>query len=167
MSTAVFVRTATVDDAEQVVAVMNGVIAEGTFTLFDTPFSLQDERDFIASRGPRSALYVAAGSDGDILGVQSLDRFSTLAASMRHVATMGTWLRRDARGRGIGRELAAQSLAFARRSGYTKIVIQVLAGNENALRFYRDLGFTDIGVARQHVRLAGTLHDEIYLEMQL
>ncbi len=166
MSSELLVRTATVEDAEQVVAVMNAVIAEGTYTLFDTPFSLQDERDFIASRGPRSALYVAE-SNGDILGVQSLDLFSTLAASMRHVATMGTWLRRDVRGRGVGRQLAAESLSFARRGGYTKIVIQVLAGNESALRFYRGLGFTDIGVARKHVRLADTLHDEVYLEMQL
>ena len=64
-------------------------------------------------------------------------------------------------------KLSGASIGFARSNGYTKIVIQVLAGNDRALRFYRRLGFTDIGTARQHVRLAGQLHDEIYLELLL
>ena len=157
------VRKANVDDAEQVAAVMNAVIAEGMFTLFDRPFSAEDERNFISSLGTRSALYVAE-IDREIVGVQSIDLFSNLAHSTNHVATMGTWLRGDVRGRGIGRLLATESFRFAKSNGYTKIVVQVLAGNERALRFYRGLGFGDIGVARKHVRLAGRFHDEVYLE---
>ena len=67
---------------------------------------------------------------------------------------MGTWLRREARGRGVGRALAAESFRFAKAHDYTKIVIHVLANNDVALRFYSGLGFEEIGVARQHVRLA-------------
>ena len=160
------VRKANVDDAEQVAAVLNAVIAEGTLTLFDRPFSVDEERNFISSLGARSVLYVAE-MDGAITGVQSLDLFSNLAHSTSHVATMGTWLRGDVRGRGIGRLLATESFRFAKSNGYTKIVIHVLADNERALRFYRGLGFGDIGVARKHVRLAGRFHDEIYLEKLL
>jgi RimJ/RimL family protein N-acetyltransferase len=43
-------------------------------------------------------------------------------------------------------------------------VVQILAGNERALRFYRGLGFVDIGVARRHVTLMGRLHDVVFLE---
>ena len=160
------VRKANVDDAEQVAAVLNAVIAEGMFTLFDRPFSVEDERNFISLLGTRSALYVAA-IDGEIVAVQSLDLFSNLAQSTSHVATMGTWLRGDVRGRGIGRLLATESFRFATGNGYTKVVIHVIADNERALRFYRCLGFGDIGVARKHVRLAGRFHDEVYLEKLL
>jgi L-amino acid N-acyltransferase YncA len=160
------VRKANVDDAEQVVAVLNAVIAEGTFTLFDRPFSTEEERNFISSLGPRSALYVAE-LDSEIAGVQSIDLFSNLANSIRHVATMGTWLRSDVRGRGIGRLLAAESFRFAKNNDYRKIFIHVLADNQRALRFYRSLGFSDIGVARNHVQLAGRFHDEVYLEKLL
>src|SRR5262249_48640014 len=142
---------------------MNAVIAEGKYTLFDTPFSDDDERHFIASLGTRSALYVAE-VDGEIVGVQSIDALANFGDSIRHVATMGTWLRPDVRGAGLGRLLAAESLRFAQDSGYTKVVIQVLANNEGALRFYRRLGFDAIGIAKKHVRLAGQLHDEVYLE---
>ena len=52
------IRTATADDAAAVAAVMNAVIAEGGLTLFDRPFSEAEERAFIGSLGPRSALHV-------------------------------------------------------------------------------------------------------------
>ena len=160
------IRRATVDDAREIAVVLNEVIAEGGLTIFDQPFSEEDERRFIASLGARSALHVAE-IDHAIIGVQSIDLFSHFARSLSHVATMGTWLRSDSRGRGSGRLLAAESLGFAKAHGYTKIVVQVLADNERALRFYRALGFHDIGIARSHVQLAGKMHDEIYLEKML
>ena len=162
----ILIRKATVDDARLVADAMNSVISEGKYTLFDKPFSEEEERTFISSLGDRSALYVAE-IDGEIAGVQSLDLFSGLADSVRHVATLGTWLRSGFRSRGIGRLLAEESFRFARSKGYRKVVIQVLAGNEPALRFYRGLGFRDIGVAKEHVQLGGQFHDEVYLEKSL
>ena len=46
-------------------------------------------------------------------------------------------------------------------------MIQVLASNVRARRFYEGLGFRDIGVARRHVRLGDKVHDEVYMEVQL
>ena len=160
------VRKATVNDARQVADVMNSVIAEGKYTMFDRLFSEEEERNFISSLGIRSALHVAE-IDGEITGVQSIDLLTDLAASVQHVATMGTWLRLGCRGLGIGRSLAEESFCFARSHDYRKILIQVLADNHRALRFYRSLGFCDIGIARQHVRLAGVFYDEVYLEKPL
>ena len=101
------------------------------------------------------------------LEVQSIDLSTDFAASVQHVATMGTWLRLDFRGHGVGRALAEESFSFARSHSYRKIVIQVLVDNERALRFYRSLGFSDIGVAKEHVRLGNKYHDEVYLEKLL
>lgn len=160
------IRRATVDDAAAIAGLLNAVIAEGRLTAFDQPFSVEDERQFIRQLGPRSVLHLAT-DNGAILGLQSIDRLSLWASSMDHVATLGTWLKPEARGRGLGPMLFGHSVAFARAHGYSKIVIQVLAVNSRALSFYRGLGFRDIGVAKDHVRLGGTLYDEIYLEMLL
>jgi len=160
------VRKATVEDAAAVADVLNAVIGEGMYTLFDAPFSESDERRFIASLGERSALFVAVDA-GAIVAVQSLDLLLTYAPSTSHVATMGTWVRADARGRGIGRVLAAETLRFASAHDYAKVVIHVLATNAPALRFYSGLGFERIGVARRQVRLAGRFHDAIYMEKHL
>jgi ribosomal protein S18 acetylase RimI-like enzyme len=155
------IRRATVADAAQVAAVLNAVIAEGRYTLFDKPFSESEERSFIASLGDRAVLHVAVAGE-TIVGVQCVDRFANYADSVSHVAHVGTWLLPE--GRGIGKQLWARSLAFAREHGYRKVVISVLAHNDRALRYYRGLGFTDIGLARDHVRLNGTFHDEVFLE---
>ena len=159
----VSIRKATVDDAPAVAAVINAVIAEGRYTLFDRPFSDEEERTFIASLGDRSVLHVAVAHDS-IIGVQCVDRFATFADSVSHIAHIGTWLLPEVRGEGVGKQLWSQSLAFARNHGYRKAVISVLAHNERALRFYRSVGFRDIGIAREHVRLNGAYHDEIFLE---
>ncbi len=160
------IRRATPEDAAAVAAVMNAVIAEGGLTLFDRPFSVDDERRFIESLSPRSALHVAE-IDGTIAGVQVIDLYSTASASLAHVATMGTWLRADARGRGLGRALAERSFAFAIEQGYSKIFITVLAGYARAGVFYASLGFETIGIARAHVRLNGVLHDEVLMEKKM
>jgi RimJ/RimL family protein N-acetyltransferase len=163
--TPVRIRQATVDDAEAVAHVVNTIIGEG-YTLFDRPFTLEEERQFIASLGGRRALF-AVELDGAIVGVQSIDIFVGFANSMRHVGTVGTWLLPEVRGRGVGRALATHTFDFARANGYEKVVIQVLAWNERALRFYRGLGFRDIGLARRHVKLGDAYHDEMYLELLL
>ena len=161
--TPIIIRRATVADAPQVAAVLNAVIADGRFTLFDKPFSDAEEEAFIASLGDRAVLHVAVANEL-IVGVQCVDRFASYADSVSHIAHIGTWLLPERRGQGIGRRLWAESLAFARHCGYRKALIGVLAHNDQALRFYRGLGFTDIGVARDHVQLNGTFYDEIFLE---
>lgn len=160
------IRRATAADAGAVAGVLNAVIAEGGLTIFDRPFSEADEVAFIASRGPRSVVYVAE-REGTLVGVQSVDLFSPWVARLGDVATMGTWLLADARGQGIGSKLTRVSVEFARMRAYRTIRIQVLAHNHRALGFYRRLGFVELGVAREHVRVNGRVYDEVYLERAL
>jgi hypothetical protein len=72
--TPIIIRRATVADAAQVAAVLNAVIAEGRYTLFDKPFSDAEEGAFIASLGDRAVLHVAVANEL-IVGVQCVDRF--------------------------------------------------------------------------------------------
>jgi ribosomal protein S18 acetylase RimI-like enzyme len=166
MAEPVIVRRAEVADAAAAAAVLNSVMAEGGLTVFDRPFSAAEEAEFIGGLGPRSALHVALRA-GQIVGLQSVDVWSPGLPSMGHVATMGTWIRANARGCGIGRQLADVSFGFARERQYRKVFIHVLTANAAALAFYRALGFVDVGVARAHVALGGRFHDETHLEKPL
>src|SRR5262245_51565049 len=104
------IRRATVEDAPQAAAVLNAVIAEGRYTLFDTPFSDEAERAFIASLSDRSVLHVAVVNES-IVGMQVVDRFATFADSVSHIAHIGTWLLPEVRGQGIAKLLWAESLS--------------------------------------------------------
>lgn len=159
------IRKATPDDAKAVVAVMNAVILEGRWTALTNPFTEAEERAFICGLGARSAMFVAE-VDAEIAGVQVIepDGLADYTDSMRHVGTVGTWVHADFRGYQIGQRLAEASFAFARDNGYEKLSIQVLAHNARALRFYGNLGFEEIGVAKKHVKLDGCFYDAVYLE---
>lgn len=160
------IRRATAADAADVARVLNSVIAEGRHTVFDRAFSVDEERAFLSALGARDVVHLAIVDDA-VVGVQSVSPFSTMSDALGHVATMGTWIEARHRGQGIGRSLADASMRFAAEHGYSKILIYVLADNERALGFYRLLGFAEIGIARNQVRLGGTLKDEVFLEKHL
>lgn len=86
---------------------------------------------------------------------------------MAHVGQLGTYVRSDLRGQGIGRRLFEATLGFAHSHGYRKFVIQVRATNAAALAYYQSLGFTPCGRYTRHVLIDGVEEDEVLLELHL
>ena len=156
------VRKGSLHDAEGIAAVINSVIAEGKLTILDKPFTVQEEEEFLASLNNREAFFVAE-VDGKIVGVQVISFYSKMYAN-NHVATIGTWILKDYRNRGIGKLLIKETFPFARENGFVKILIYVMAHNERALRFYEGLGFRKIGTAKKQVKLGDGYYDEVYME---
>ncbi len=161
----IIIRKAIPEDAKLVAAVLNSVILEGRYTALTHTFTEGEEHAFIKELGPRSAMFVAE-VDNQIVGIQVIepDSLAQYTASMQHVATIGTWIAANFRGRKIGRALAEASFTFAQTKNFEKIVIQVLADNTRALRFYGNLGFEEIGVAKKHVKFEDRFCDVFYLE---
>lgn len=157
------IRRAVPEDAASVAEVLNSVIAERRYSALDTPFSVEEERSFIASLSTRKAMFLAE-LNGQIVGVQTIDAYAKYTSSMQHVGIMGTFVLRDYRGKGIGHALVERTFSFARECGYEKILIYVRASNEGALRFYKGLGFEEIGKASKQVKIDGEYDDEIFLE---
>ncbi|MHC4955722.1 MAG: GNAT family N-acetyltransferase [Planctomycetota bacterium] len=159
----VAVRRAHNDDAAAVARVLNGVVAERRFTAMDVPVSADWVAEWITGLGPRSAMFVAE-IGGEIVGFQTLAPFNPYVPSMRHVGDAGTQVAAEHRGQGVGRSLWEATRRFALVNGYEKVLIYVRRGNETALRFYRGLGFRDIGVAERQVKIDGAYEDELFLE---
>ena len=161
----VIIRKATPDDAEDVTSVINSVILEGRWTALTNTFTEEQERAFIEGLCERSAMF-AAEVDDKIVGIQVIepDGLARYTDSMQHIATIGTWIDTNFRGHKIGRSLAEASFTFAKAHNYEKISIQVIADNTRALRFYGNLGFEEIGVAKKHVKFEDRFCDVCYLE---
>ena len=93
--------------------------------------------------------------------------FAKRSESMNHVGHILTLILKEYRGQGIGRLLAEKTLEFARCHNYEKIVSYVMEDNTVALRYYESLGFKSVGKWLKQVKINGTYHNDIIIELFL
>jgi L-amino acid N-acyltransferase YncA len=81
-----------------------------------------------------------------------------------HVGELRLIVDPDCRGRGIGRALAQQALVEALALGLKKVVVEVIAVQEETIAMFRSLGFDPEALLADHVRdRAGELRDLMVL----
>jgi RimJ/RimL family protein N-acetyltransferase len=100
--------------------------------------------------------------DGDrVVGSLSIRRDEHVAT--RHVATLGMFVAREHRRRGIGAALMAEANRWARRFGLERIELTVYPHNAAAIALYRAFGFVDEGRLVRHARKSYGYEDEILM----
>jgi RimJ/RimL family protein N-acetyltransferase len=159
------VLRATAEHADGIASVLHTIVAERIHSAIDRAWDADEQRSYLRSLSSREAVHVAIGGSGDVIGYQSLDRYSTLLESMAHVGQLGTFVLPAWRGRGVGQALFAETRRFAASAGYRKLAIQVRASNPAAQSFYKRLGFVECGRLRRQVIIDGREDDEILMEM--
>src|SRR5688500_4653088 len=102
------VRDVTPADAEDVVNILNPIIEARVYTVFDSPFSVDDEREFIVKFPARGIWKVAQKrADGPVVGFQVLDPFGPYTKAFDHVGVLGTYVDLRERRQGIAAALFA------------------------------------------------------------
>jgi ribosomal protein S18 acetylase RimI-like enzyme len=81
----------------------------------------------------------------------------------RHVASLAIAVAADVRGRGIGRRLMDEAVAWAERIGVEKLVLSVYPHNDVAIALYRSFGFVEEGRLVRHSRKSYGYEDEILM----
>jgi GNAT superfamily N-acetyltransferase len=158
------IRRASPDDAAGIVSVLQVVASERVHSAIERPWTVEQQRRYLTSLSMREAFHAAVDGAGTVVGHQSLDLYAPLLGSMAHVGQLGTFILPEWRRRGVGHALFHETEAFARSSGYRKIVIQVRASNMSAQSFYRQLGFVACGRLSRQVMIDEQEDDEIILE---
>ena len=159
------IRPVVPDDTEGVVNVINPIIEAGRFTVFDTPFTPEFEREYILNLSGRAIFHVAENqTNRQIVGWQSLDAFADYTHAFDHVGVMGTYVSLAHHRQGIGTQLAGATFAAARDKGYEKIFSYVRADSPPSLTFYLKLGFRIVGTAQRQAKVNSTYIDEIIIE---
>ncbi len=94
--------------------------------------------------------YVGARIAGRLVGYAGISRLGRTPPFEYEVHTIG--VDPDYQGRGIGRRLLDELLAFADRGA---VYLEVRTDNEAAIALYRSTGFEQIGLRRRYYRISG------------
>lgn len=147
--------------AEAFRACLDAVAREARFLAQIEAPPLERVRAFVAeSVASNAAQYVAL--DGTAV-VGWCDVFPKWAAATRHVGSLGMGVLAWYRGRGIGKDLLAATLAHARGAGITRVELEVRVDNAIAIRLYERIGFVHEGRMRNAMRFDGHYHDALLM----
>ena len=162
------IRDVRIEDAEQITAILNPIIAARCYTVMDTPFTVEAERDFIRAF-PGRGIFLAAidTTSGRVVGFQNVSPFGSFTSAFDHVGVIGTYVDLGRRREGIAGRLFAATFETARAKGYEKFFSYVRADNEAALQAYLGHGFRVVGAAERHAKIDGRYIDEIVIEKLL
>lgn len=135
------IREATAADRDAIWDIFREVVAAGDTYAFDPGMSRHDALGYWFQADTRT--YVAK-SRGRILGTYILRPNQSGGGS--HVANAAFMVAPDARGQGIGREIAEHCLSEARLLGFRAMQFNfVVSTNDSAMRLWQKLGFKIVG----------------------
>ena len=100
------IRQARPQDAKGIVRILNPIIAAGVYTAFDTPFTSEEEAEYIRNFPVRGVFLVAVRqADNRVVGVQSMEPFASYTHAFDHVGVLGTFVDLECRRQGIATHL--------------------------------------------------------------
>ena len=162
------IRDVRIEDAEGILAILNPIIAARCYTAMDTPFTVEQERDFIRTF-PERGIFLAAidTTSRRVIGFQNVSPFGSFTSAFDHVGVIGTYVDLARRREGIAGRLFAATYAAARHKGYEKFFSYVRADNHAGLQTYVSQGFRVVGTAERQAKIDGTYIDEVVIERAL
>ncbi|GII79741.1 N-acetyltransferase [Sphaerisporangium rufum] len=118
-------------------------------------------------RGHRHPYGVWVAEDGGVVqGWVALSPYDTKPC-FREAATFSTYVRREARGCGVGGGLRAFMIDTARERDFHALVNRVWANNEASIALAKRFGFRQVGHMPELVKIDGDYVDCLFFELLL
>ncbi|MEV6832256.1 GNAT family N-acetyltransferase [Amycolatopsis sp. NPDC051102] len=138
------IREARDEDWRGIWPIIHDVVTEQRTFPYDPATSERDARRMWLLAPPARVVVAADGER--VTGTANM--YANRPGPGSHVASGSLMVAREARGTGVGRALAADLVAWARRSGFAAIQFNaVVEVNVAAIRLYESLGFVTLGTA--------------------
>lgn len=163
------VRPARAHDAEAIRAIYNPEVLQSTVTFDLVPRTLEDQLMWLSEHaGAHPALVAVDGdpADEDVVGFGSLSPWQRRPA-YRTSAEDSVYVRRDQRGRGVGRLLLGELVAMGTAHGFHAIFARIVGGHEASIALHQALGFETVGVEKEVGRKFGRWLDVVLMERLL
>ena len=162
----ILTRMASIGDVEQITEIYNQGILDRLATLESNPKTVEEMQRWFSGRNERYKVIVAEDGEGKIIGWASLNVFN-VRESYQGVSDLSIYIRREERGKGLGKQLLAALIEIAKQVDFHKLVLNTFALNVAGQRLYESLGFTKVGTYMKQGMLDGKWIDMTIMEKLL
>lgn len=153
------VRRAVLEDARAIASIYNQGI-EDRIATFETRLRSPEEiRAWFDDVHP----IVVLEDDGQVMAFASTSLYRSRPC-YAGIAEFSVYVRRDCRGRGVGRRTLEALFHAAEEAGFWKLVSRVFVENTASRTLLRSLGFREVGVYEKHGQLDGVWRDVVVVE---
>ncbi len=156
------IRPATLDDARQLLDLINTIGAEVVYLLTENIGNdLEEERRYILEYDGASAVLLVAEVGGKVVAQADVQPGRWPKES--HVGVVGIAILDGYRGVGLGRAMMERTLEWMRDRQFKKACLEVFSTNARAIALYRGLGFEVEGTRRRQYRVRGEWVDDVLM----
>ncbi len=153
-------RAARREDAAAITAIHNQGIEDRVGTFETEPRTVAQIEEWF----DRAKAFVAVeGNDGEVAGYAVAHPYADRCC-YAGIGEFSVYVRRDYRGRGVGRVAMAALIATSRAAGLWKLLSRVFPENRASLALMAFSGFKEIGVHEKHGKLDGVWRDCVIVE---
>lgn len=160
------IRFATIDDIEQIAEIYNQGIQDRVATMEANVKSIDEVEKWLSSRSDRHRVIVIEDKKGYVKGWASLNVFNAREC-YSGIADLSIYIRREERGKGLGKQLLVALIENAKQAGFHKLVLTTFAFNSAGQGLYASVGFTKVGTYMKQGMLDGKWMDTTIMEKLL
>ena len=151
------IRDTRIEDAAAVASMIDLVARERRFLAGTVGFSEEATRSFIAALRSANAVHLVAELEGSLVGW--CDISPSPFEGMEHVGRLGMGVKRECRGKGMGKRLLEAALLQGFGGRFQRIELEVFGSNRTAVQLYESAGFVLEGKKRAARKLDGVCDD--------
>lgn len=157
-------------DIKPMLNFINSVIRSRAYITYQKPLTMKTERTFLSQVMDKlkknDAVFLVLESGGKIAATVMVDR--DRGEGSEHVGLFGISMRKEFRGKGIGKKISRTALSLAKKRMKIKISrLTVVLKNKPAIRLYRRLGFKKTGITPKGFKHYGKYVDEMLMHKEL
>ena len=160
------IRFASINDIAQIAEIYNQGIQDRIATLEANTKSIEQMEKWFSIRSPRHKVIVVEDEKGYIKGWASLNVFIAREC-YEGVASLSIYIRREERGKGLGKTLLIALIELAKQACFYKLVLNTFAFNYAGQKLYANVGFTKVGTYIKQGMLDGKWIDITIMEKML
>ena len=159
-------REAIINDASQIAKIYNEGIEDRIATLETNLRNEENIEGWFKGSSGKHKILVIENEDGLVVGWASLNVFNSRCC-YSGVADISVYIKRDMRGKGLGKLLLKYLIETAKKQEFRKLVLSTFDFNEAGKRLYKSIGFREVGTYMNQGVLDGKFVNVTIMEMLL